>query len=95
MCAAASPIRARGVRTVVRVGSIWSLPVRSLKPAIATREGTGIPRRKAAIRAPCARSSLQKKMASTAGRCCMICSNRTPPSASEEGAGLSHASVGS
>jgi len=31
----------------VRVGSIWSLPVRSLKPATAIRSGSAIPWRKA------------------------------------------------
>ena len=38
--AARDLISLRGVRTVVSAGSIWSLPVRSLKPAIATRLGT-------------------------------------------------------
>ena len=36
MVAAALPISPSSVRTVVRGGSIWSLPVRSLKPATAT-----------------------------------------------------------
>ena len=95
MRALASPTAARGVRTVVSGGSIWSLPARSLKPAIATWLGTERPRRCAASRPPWARSSLQKKTASTPGRVRSSSSSSSPPRRIEDGWGLSNSSFGS
>jgi hypothetical protein len=59
------------------------------------RSGTATPSRSAASSAPCARSSLQKKIASTGRFSSRICSSICPPSASDDGAGFSHSSVAS
>lgn len=52
--AARTPISARGVRTVVSGGRLWSLPFRSLNPAMATHCGSATPMCNAANRPPCA-----------------------------------------
>ncbi len=96
ICSAARrPMASRGVLMLLRRGTMWAEAGRSLKPRTETCSGILIPQRSASNKAPWARSSLPKKIASTSGWLSSNCRNNSPPRPTDDGRGVSSSRSGS